>query len=221
MHFSLDVWNTIINPNKEYALRRNALLSSRIGRSYDETAALYTRVKTFIDNKAEAEGIGYSSKDVYRLLNEECSRVCGVSTQLIDDVLLGIKEEFEALFFRLPPHIPAATIEVIKKAQDMGHTFSISSNTNFITGNLIRKLLEDAGMTFSFYIFSDLLRVAKPNPVFFTNVANSYYVTMQKQLEKNQSIHIGDNPICDNAPNMMNLIISGPHELAPTIERLI
>jgi putative hydrolase of the HAD superfamily len=222
MHFSLDVWNTIITPNPAYANARNALLADRLGIEIALAKRIHTAVKRMVDDEAEATGTGYFFDDVYHLLETQCATVLGVDQKDVNAKLKGIEREFQRLFLAHPPHIPQRTIEVHQEALAAGHTFSIASNTNFVSGRTIGAFLADSGMKFAFTIFSDLEGVAKPHPDFFEKVAIWFKFHLHKELTPQTGVHIGDNPICDNPGALMDrVIIANANELAPALERMI
>jgi len=60
----------------------------------------------------------------------------------------------------------------------------------------MRKFLieEDLDQYIDFHIYSDELKVSKPNPLVFQEVKN---LIKNQNLEMNQILHIGDNAIAD------------------------
>jgi len=76
---------------------------------------------------------------------------------------------------------------------------SIMSNTGFIKGRLLRALLDHLkiGSYFSFQLYSDEICCSKPSSEAFNRVHKE--ASVKRPLEKNNILHIGDNPYADVA----------------------
>ena len=76
-------------------------------------------------------------------------------------------------------------------------TISVLSNTAFIKGVTLRKLMSyyELENYFSFQIFSDETGFSKPNKEIFQLVYNQ--IEILKSVEKKEVLHIGDNIIAD------------------------
>jgi putative hydrolase of the HAD superfamily len=87
--------------------------------------------------------------------------------------------------------------QLLKKIKEKGKTASILSNTAFIHGDSLRKILRqlDLEQYFSFMIFSDEIGMSKPNIKIFEYL---YKKTQElRSLHQSQIIHIGDNRVAD------------------------
>jgi len=210
MHFSLDMWNTLIVPNPKYATIRTKILADRMGIPVDLAKSIYTSVKTDVDRLAEHKGIAYHCTTVYAILMEALAERTLMPKHSVFSLLRDLKETFEDEFFRNPPTIPDKTNRILDVALSHGHTFSIASNTNFITGRLMIGFLMSKGLPIQFSVFSDCLGLAKPHPLFYAEVAKYYQNKNDSQMNGLNSIHIGDNPICDDPGDLMpHIIIDG------------
>lgn len=214
MHFSLDVWNTIIVPNKTYAQKRNELIAGLLGMNESVVSSIYTSVKRRLDTKAEIFGIGLDSFNVYKELSCAFHRVNScLSFWQIEKALSGLREDLEELFLENPPHVPDVTVSTVCELQSVGHTFSVASNTNFIRGVVIEKFLSFMGLDFKFCIFSDIECVSKPDPAFWQIVIDNAPISTRY-------VHIGDNSICDvpTVREMEHHIITHPDMLSNTLK---
>lgn len=221
MHFSLDFWNTLATANAEYAFVRSRLLAARLGVPVEQAAALYAKTKRLLDLDAADRGIGYSVTEVY----ERLAGVCGIYIEpewlrsKVWQRLDGFRGDVEAAFWECPPVVSVETISVLDETTRRGHTFSISSNTNFVSGYAIDEYLQRIGINPLFSVYSDIEQVAKPNPRFFETVQRRYLEVKGNYLLADNAVHIGDSPVCDHPPEsiMRKCIIEGPAVLADAV----
>lgn len=210
-HISLDAWNTVLTPNKLFAKLRTAALSEFFGCDEELAKNIYTKVKRQLDSMAENEGVGFSTEYAWKLLANNFP----AAEVNVEDVQQTVEELFQR-FDCLPTILPE-TVSAIKALHGEGVTFSITSNTNFISGsilsNVIARYFKNGEM--SFMLFSDLTertptaggvgsiihRIAKPNYDMFAKVqkfANLRHGHLDDwNLSKSQIVHIGDNVKCD------------------------
>ena len=102
------------------------------------------------------------------------------------------------LFMKFKPDLIYPKIKLLfKEIIEQEKTISILSNTAFIKGFTLRKLIEqyDLENYFSFQIYSDETGFSKPNKEIFRLVYNE--VNNFKLIEKKEILHIGDNRIAD------------------------
>ena len=106
-----------------------------------------------------------------------------------------IYNDLEKIFLRYPPILLYNIGELknsfrILKAQ--GNTLSISSNTAYIKGNTLKKILEHYGLIkyFDFLIFSDEINSSKPALKFFQKLEES---CKKMNITKDNILHIGDS----------------------------
>jgi putative hydrolase of the HAD superfamily len=90
----------------------------------------------------------------------------------LDDVDIGhLAAKMEELLFRYPPalysRVTFSSLQHLK--QNSGGTFSLLSNTGYITGKTLRKVLALHKLDdfFDFQLYSDEAGMSKPNPEFF------------------------------------------------------
>jgi putative hydrolase of the HAD superfamily len=198
-HVSLDAWNTILIPNTQYARRRSYILAEAFSCSPEFAAKAYTAVKRRLDKHAEETGEGYATEYVYNELLAAFPRHLNVEELRV----LRIEDEF----LNTPPSVLEETKKAIQSLKDRGITVSISSNTNFISGRILGRFLQEQVGNFDFMLFSDTMQMshsvksgwfipAKPSPAFFSAVAK-YCSVLHPEISAENILHIGDNEICD------------------------
>lgn len=200
-HVSLDAWNTILIPNTQYAIRRSNILAEAFSCSPEFAAKVYTSVKRRLDKHAEEAGEGYATEYVYNELLAAFPRHLNVDIEELR--ILHIENEF----FNSPPSILEETKKAIRLLKDRGITVSISSNTNFISGRILGRFIQEQVGNFDFMLFSDTMQMshsakngwfipAKPSHSFFSQVMK-YCSALRPEIKAEEILHIGDNEICD------------------------
>lgn len=201
-HISMDFWNTLGIPNPTYSEARNTQLSFRSGLQIDKVRSLYSDVKSTIDRTHSEISRPLSNTMCYTLLSEQFK--CD-----------NFKNEFEFYFKLYPPTILPETIDMLHKLREKNITLSIGSNTNFITGEIIKETVLDQTFDFDFYIFSDELGWAKPH--------NNFWDKLKSQTNRN-ICHVGDNFICDiigpTSNGLEARLVTTPHELPEILDKL-
>ena len=79
---------------------------------------------------------------------------------------------------------------------------SILSNTGFIKGVTLRKVLKELNIDqyFDFQLYSDEVGLSKPNPALFNLMIQQIKMfNNEKDVPLNSIVHIGDNPAADIA----------------------
>jgi putative hydrolase of the HAD superfamily len=109
--------------------------------------------------------------------------------------------EMEELFLSYPPVLyEETTLETLDniRQETPASTFSILSNTAFIKGSTLRKVLPGLGLgdIFDFQLFSDEAGISKPNLAFFQQMLVEVH-KLRGRLDPGDIVHIGDNPIAD------------------------
>jgi putative hydrolase of the HAD superfamily len=122
-----------------------------------------------------------------------------INIDIIDQAKL---DEFynlsDQLFIEYMPELIFPRISLLlKQIQSEGKTASILSNTAFIQGTTLRKMISHYELSnyFSFQLYSDEIGFSKPNPLAFERVFEN-----AKQFQtvlKNDIVHIGDNKYAD------------------------
>jgi len=101
----------------------------------------------------------------------------------------------ETLLFEFLPLIYSdGTVEVLAHIKARPKcTANILSNTGFIKGPTLRKVLEQLNIAqyFDFQLYSDEAGLSKPNKEFFQLLLDE--IAIIRSIERDQIIHIGDN----------------------------
>ncbi len=209
---SLDVWNTLIESNPQYAKKRNEYLSEEFSLPIDIIKAAYYKVKNDSDKMAEERGKCLSNMQIYKtflfLLGKE------------DYNWLKLRSNLEQLFAEYQPYVLPRTVEYLKLLNDQGVELSIASNTNFIRGKILHDvMLSKWGIDWKFQVFSDQVKKPKPHLQFWRTVIRRAYKYVK--VIPREILHIGDNRICDGSCIQSNIQfqhINGPTALVKTLE---
>ena len=196
-HISFDLWLTLIKSNPDFKQNRNQLFKDffEIPIDIDAVAKAIRHYDIFCNDTNQRTGLNFDTFEIYYLildaLQVDLNKIC-------TEKLTGFYQECETLFLEYKPILIFEDIEdILKEIKNKGLTTNILSNTAFIRGATLRKLIDYYGLTsyFDFQIYSDETGLSKPNPKMFKMVfeqANKF-----KSINKNQILHIGDNPIAD------------------------
>jgi len=198
-HFSFDLWLTLIKSNPQFKSKRDQLFKDFFSIEHriekvSETIRLYDKVCNKINDKT---GIHIEINQIYCLILDQLGKD-------INEVEIKKLEEFylesEILFMNckpllIYPHIDTLFCELISE----GKTLSILSNTAFIKGQTLRKILSyyDLEGFFSFQLYSDEIGYAKPNQIAFNQLAEHAFSINKNMLSKQDIVHIGDNERAD------------------------
>ena len=196
-HFSFDLWLTLIRSNPEFKKRRNLLFKDffAIDASLDKVTEVVRYYDVLCNNINEKTGLNLSTYEIYYLILGSL----GVDLQANGVEKLGeFYNETEALFFNYKPELIFPEIKrQFEEITAQGKTVNILSNTGFIKGKSLRKLLSyyELSDAISFQIYSDETGFSKPNAAIFQLVFDQ--VNSSRRVEKNEILHVGDNNIAD------------------------
>ncbi len=214
-HVSFDFWHTLVRANPDFKYVRAAA----IRHAYTEAASDAQIVAAFttLGEQFNREG----EQDIaYRTPLESLAVAIESLGLPIDSRLEVIRAEIDALFLQHPPTLAFQELgDVLAALRGQGYTLSITSNTTFTGGNVLRKMLQHAGLLqhFDFQLFSDEIKAAKPVSRIFETVFQEAQRINQQVQTKNNVLHIGDNPLADiqGAQNIgfQAILVDGPHEL--------
>ncbi|CAA9201334.1 hypothetical protein FLA105534_03546 [Flavobacterium bizetiae] len=196
-HFSFDLWLTLIRSNPEFKQKRNLLFKDffEINASIEKVSEVVRYYDVLCNNINEKTGLNLSTYEIYYLIlgalevNLESNGL---------DRLAAFYDETEALFFNNKPELIFPDIKLqFEEIVAEGKSINILSNTGFIKGKSLRKLISHYELAdfISFQIYSDEVGFSKPNKEIFQLVFEQ--VKESKKIEKNEVLHIGDNSIAD------------------------
>ncbi|SEL55337.1 putative hydrolase of the HAD superfamily [Chitinophaga rupis] len=196
-HFSFDLWLTLIRSNPAFKAKRNALFKSffAIGKPLEEVARVIRHHDILANKISEITGQHIHAERIYcQVLHELKVNVNELSRQEI----VNFQAAADQLFMHYKPVLINSSIrscfQAIKAA---GKTISILSNTAFINGVILRKLLDhyELSALISFQLYSDETGFSKPAAGAFDLVFR--HATAIRPLNKTDILHIGDNPAAD------------------------
>lgn len=147
------------------------------------------------NNINERTGLNIDTYEIYYLiLNALKVNINDIDTHKLE---LFYKET-ELLFLKHKPELLYSNIpQLFDQITQQEKTISLLSNTAFIKGNTLRKILSyyELESYFKFQIYSDEVGFSKPNDKIFQLVFNQ--VNEIKPITKKEILHIGDNIVAD------------------------
>ncbi len=204
-HISLDFWGTLATANPDFADARNERIAVATGVPVEVVALEYTKLKRTLDQYAEESGPCLSPDRCWRGLMATLGQGC---------VNPGyIRHHVEILFALNPPSIPEATVEQMNRLAVKGVTFNIASNTNFISGAQIKRVLDTFDIPLLFTLFSDELECSKPARYFFNEI--------KRRAPGKRLVHIGNDQKCDEKgaldAGLDAILVDSPSQLAQAL----
>jgi putative hydrolase of the HAD superfamily len=203
-HYSFDLWLTLIKSNPYFKIERTKIFQrdfNPAGKSIDEVARAFRQVDLMCNAVNERTGKNIDADEMYLMvistINDNQYPLADVDT----DKLYADMEKL--LFYYLPVVYSPVTIDTLQHLKQKGDcSLSILSNTGFIKGQTLRKVMVKLGLAdfFNFQIYSDEEGMSKPNQALFNlMVQNVKDCNKPKQISLADIIHIGDNPAADIA----------------------
>lgn len=195
-HFSFDLWLTLIKSNPQFKINRNRLLRDffSIDSSIEKIGETVRYYDLLANRISESTGIHFDANHIYCLILDQFK----IAFNQSDKQLQEFQKEVDTLFFRYKPVLIDGHIkDLFKKISNQNKTISLLSNTAFITGESLRKLLMDYELSdyFMFQLYSDEIGISKPNHSVFDLVFNK--VKDHCRVTKSEVVHIGDNKFAD------------------------
>ena len=196
-HFSFDLWLTLIRSNPEFKNKRNLLFKDffEIDSSIERVSEVVRYYDVLCNNINEKTGLNLSTYEIYYLILNALE----VDLSLNDVNRLGeFYQETETLFFNYKPELIFPHIKLqFEEIVNEGKSINILSNTGFIKGKSLRKIIAyyELDSSIDFQIYSDEVGFSKPNNEMFQLVFDQ--VNELRKTEKKEILHIGDNSIAD------------------------
>ena len=204
-HYSFDLWLTLIKSDPEFKIQRTKYFYNNHNvykKSEDDIGKIFRQVDLMINAINEKTGKNIDADEMYLMVIDLINDGKADLDEFDIDQILARMEE---LLFRYPPvpysPVTISTLQHLK--QNSGGTFSLLSNTGYITGKTLRKILilylpDDF---FDFQLYSDEAGMSKPNIAFFDLMLNNIAICNPgKKISPANIIHIGDNPKNDIKP---------------------
>lgn len=196
-HVSFDLWLTLIKSNPQFKQKRNLLFKEyfEIDSSIEKVSEVVRYYDVLCNNINEKTGLNFNTFEIY------CLILNALKVNINNFGLEKLKEfykETETLFMELKPNLIHPNIHnLFKEVTEEKKTINILSNTGFIKGFTLRKLLNyyELDEYLSFQIYSDETGFSKPNNEMFKLVYER--ISSLNEIKKQEILHIGDNEIAD------------------------
>ena len=196
-HLSFDLWLTLIKSNPEFKKKRNILFKNffEISAPIEKVNEIVRYYDVLCNNINEKTGLNLNTNEIYYLI------LGALEVNLDNNGTERLNEfynETEDLFFNYKPELIFPKIKLqFEEVVAEGKSINILSNTGFIKGKSLRKLLSyyELEDSISFQIYSDEVGFSKPNNEIFQLVFDQ--VSALKKVQKKEVLHIGDNSIAD------------------------
>lgn len=216
-HYSFDLWLTLIRSDPKFKQERTKFFHRHFNhrhKTITEIAFVFRQVDLMCNAINEKTGKNIDADEMYlmviSLINE--------GMLLLQDInMCLLEEEMENLLFKHPPLVYCGqTMKVLEHICKTGEsTVSILSNTGFISGKTLRKVLKQLNLDgfFDFQLYSEEVGMSKPNPDFFKLMLDKVAVARKTENScPEKIIHIGDNENTDikgaNAMGIHSLLIN-------------
>lgn len=196
-HISFDLWLTLIKSNPEFKSKRNLLFREffEISKPIEEIAAVIRKFDVLTNSINEKAGRNFDTFEIYYLILDALGvDIENFSKDNLNDFYLKTEElllEHKPLL--LSDDIPA----FLKSLKDKGITMNILSNTAFVKGKSLRKIIAHYGLEdcFAFQLFSDETGFSKPCEEMYALAYEN--ILRIGAIAKEEVLHVGDNRVSD------------------------
>lgn len=201
-HYSFDLWLTLIKSNPSFKQERTKYFFDKFNaksKSIEEIAMIFRQVDLMVNAINEKTGKNVDADEMYLMV---ITMINDFSFDYDEVDLDLLYLEMEDLLLNYMPLLYCnnciPVLSKIKEAENKSST-NILSNTGFIKGKTLRKVLNHLQIDqfIDFQLYSDEVRMSKPNPEFFRLMLNTIDRQQHPELALTEVIHIGDNPIAD------------------------
>lgn len=218
-HYSFDLWLTLIKSNPAFKAERAKHFYTHynfLNKSLEEVSAVFRSVDLMVNSINEKTGKNIDAEEMYlmvmSIINDYSTDFSGFDVQtLYDDMEVLVLEHMPLVYC-------SSSLEVLYKLKESGlSTTSLLSNTGFIKGVTLRKILAHLKLDelLDFQLYSDEVRMSKPNSLFFQLMLDSIDKNKHISLLPADVIHVGDNPHADvkgaEALGINSLLINSNH----------
>lgn len=196
-HISFDMWLTLIRSAPDFKPQRNRLMAAHFGvkKSEEEIGQAVRHYDRLFERISMLSGRTVLADEIILVILDGL----GVETaEIRTEQLAAFYVDMERLFFLHPPQlIEPATAAIFGRLREKGMTLSLLSNTAFIRGATLRKLLEQYELDrhLDFQLYSDEIGFAKPSAGAFARMWEE--VSARRTIGREMVLHVGDNPVAD------------------------
>lgn len=200
-HYSFDLWLTLIKSNPAFKTERTKYFHAHYNsrkKTIEEVALVFRQVDLMVNAINEKTGKNIDADEMYLMV---ISIINDYSTEFQSVDLEGLYLEMESLLLNnMPLLYNESSLTVLSELKSTGlSTLNILSNTGFIKGKTLRKVLQHLKLDefLDFQLYSDELRLSKPNPEFFQVMLDTIDRVKHPEIGLHEIIHVGDNPVAD------------------------
>lgn len=200
-HYSFDLWLTLIKSNLQFKTERTKIFQAQynpLNKSLEEVASIFRQVDLMCNSMNEKTGKNIDADEMYLMVISILNNY-NPSFNHID--VSTVYLEMEQLIFNYLPYVYCDnTKDTLARLTESGRsTVSLLSNTGFIKGVTLRKILRELELDqyLDFQLYSDEHRMSKPNTAFFQLMLDHIDRKKHPVLELHEIVHIGDNPVAD------------------------
>jgi putative hydrolase of the HAD superfamily len=216
-HYSFDLWLTLIKSNPYFKIERTKIFHrdfNPAGKTIDDVTRAFRQIDLMCNAVNERTGKNIDADEMYLMV---ISTINDNQYPLVDVDIDKLYADMEKLlFYYLPVVYSPVTIDTLRHLKQKGDcSLSILSNTGFIKGETLRKVMIKLGLAefFNFQIYSDEEGMSKPNLGLFNLMVQKVKAcNKSKQIGLADIIHIGDNPAADiagaNGAGLQSLLIN-------------
>lgn len=196
-HLSFDLWLTLIKSHPEFKQKRNLLFKDffEIEQGIEKVNEVVRHYDVLCNNINENTGLNLDTYEIYYLI------LGGLGVDLSKygiDKLSEFYNHTEELFLNYKPVLIYPDVQkMFVEVTNKGKSINVLSNTGFIKGKTLRKLMDYYGLAdyLKFQIYSDEVGFSKPNKEIYQLVFDE--ISKYKKIEKKDLLHVGDNAIAD------------------------
>ena len=203
-HYSFDLWLTLIKSNPQFKAERTRIFHRDFNpaqKSIEEVARAFRFTDLMCNAINERTGKNIDADEMYLMV------ISQISDNKLDLHALDLDKllsDMDDLLFCHPPVLFCSeTVRVLDHLKEKaGATLNILSNTAFIKGEALRRVLAQLGIHqyFDFQIYSDEVELSKPDSGLFNLLLTSARNTnKEKDIHLTDIMHVGDNPVTDIA----------------------
>ncbi len=200
-NYSFDLWLTLIKSNPLFKKRRSEFFFKELNfnnNSFEKIEETFRKVDLMCNSINQKVGKNIDALEMYLmvlyLLSSDDNCFENINVEEI------YQEVEEILFENLPVIYSDHCFQVLDILKDQGAMINILSNTGFIKGRSLRKVLHKIGLDsyFDFQIYSDEFGLSKPTKEIFQHlIKNIEEYRKAEPVSLKDIVHIGDNPVAD------------------------
>lgn len=205
-HYSFDLWLTLIKSNPLFKEQRARFFHSEYNfqrKSLDEVTLIFRQVDLLGNAINERTGKNIDADELYLMVISMMNNYDIIRVEIDLD---GLFIKMESLLFDYMPMLYSdETSDVLHRLKEQSQaTFSILSNTGFIRGQSLRRVLAELKIAdlFDFQLYSDETGLSKPNKELFELMLKEITTLKKQEIDLKSIVHIGDNPVADIAGGM-------------------